>query len=126
MTRINVVPVEELCDQHLLAEHRELTRIPNDIVKRKGEVTLSNIKVYTLGTGHVTFFRDKLAWLYRRYQSLHLECKNRGFNVTYKWPDDIKNYERLWNDYHVTQDDINVNRVRLEQKRPLNARFTPY
>lgn len=29
MTRINLVPPEELCDQHLLAEHRELTRIPN-------------------------------------------------------------------------------------------------
>jgi len=31
MTRINVVPVEELCDQHLFSEHRELTRIPNGI-----------------------------------------------------------------------------------------------
>lgn len=25
MTRINVVDVETLCDQHLLAEHRELS-----------------------------------------------------------------------------------------------------
>ncbi|WP_084023089.1 pyrimidine dimer DNA glycosylase/endonuclease V [Xenorhabdus hominickii] len=31
MTRINVILSSELCDQHLLAEHRELTRIPNDI-----------------------------------------------------------------------------------------------
>jgi hypothetical protein len=35
MTRINVVPVTELCDKHLLAEHRELKRIPNRIVKGK-------------------------------------------------------------------------------------------
>ncbi|HGJ5874346.1 MAG TPA: pyrimidine dimer DNA glycosylase/endonuclease V [Arsenophonus apicola] len=33
MTRINVIPPNELCDQHLLAEHRELTRIPNYNVK---------------------------------------------------------------------------------------------
>ena len=35
MTRINLVPPAELCDQHLLAEHRELTRIPNAVAKGK-------------------------------------------------------------------------------------------
>jgi len=33
MTRINLVPPQELCDQHLLAEHRELTRIPNAVAR---------------------------------------------------------------------------------------------
>jgi len=33
MTRINLVPPEELCDQHLLAELRELPRIPNAVLK---------------------------------------------------------------------------------------------
>ena len=31
MTRINLIPPKELCDQHLLAEFRELTRIPNAV-----------------------------------------------------------------------------------------------
>lgn len=35
MTRINLIPPEELCDQHLLAEHRELTRIPNAVARGK-------------------------------------------------------------------------------------------
>ena len=35
MTRINLVSPAELCDQHLLAEHRELTRIPNAVAKGK-------------------------------------------------------------------------------------------
>lgn len=35
MTRINVVPPSELCDQHLLAEFRELTRIPNGVLYGK-------------------------------------------------------------------------------------------
>jgi hypothetical protein len=29
MTRVKLVPVKELYDQHLLAEHREIKRIPN-------------------------------------------------------------------------------------------------
>lgn len=33
MTRINLIAPAELCDQHLLAEHRELTRIPNAVAK---------------------------------------------------------------------------------------------
>ncbi|OYQ73494.1 hypothetical protein B9T20_07170 [Wohlfahrtiimonas sp. G9077] len=51
MTRINVVDVETLCDQHLLAEHRELTRIPNDIVKRLGKVPLSTCLKRRAGQG---------------------------------------------------------------------------
>ena len=35
MVIVNVVPVHELCDQHLLAEHRELTRIPNGLLSGK-------------------------------------------------------------------------------------------
>ena len=43
MTRINVVQVQELCDQHLLAEWRELTRIPNGVVTGKfiHEITIT-------------------------------------------------------------------------------------
>ena len=48
MTRINLVPPEELCDQHLLAEHRELTRIPNAVAKGKyhlkGPVSYTHLK----------------------------------------------------------------------------------
>ncbi len=40
MTRINLVPPSELCDQHLLAEYRELTRIPNLVAK--GKFSLEN------------------------------------------------------------------------------------
>lgn len=31
MTRVNLIPVESLTMQHLLAEHREIKRIPNVI-----------------------------------------------------------------------------------------------
>lgn len=38
---------------------------------------------FTLGTGHVKFFYDKIGYLKSRYESIYLECKNRGFNITY-------------------------------------------
>lgn len=54
MTRINLVPPEELCDQHLLAEHRELTRIPNAVAKGKYHLKGQPAE-YKLGEGHVRF-----------------------------------------------------------------------
>lgn len=84
MTRINVgVKPEELPDKLLLAEHREITRIPNAI--KSGRAILSNIPAaFTLGTGHVKFFYNRLAYLSHRYEALYAECCKRDFNVTYK------------------------------------------
>ena len=126
MTRINIIDPKELCDQHLLAEHRELTRIPNDIVKRHGNVPLSTAKGYLLGQGHVTFFRDKLLFLKNRYDALHLECKNRGFNVSYRWPEEASIFTKLWNDYVVTEKDRALNLTRIHERMPETPRFTEY
>ena len=126
MTRINIIHPAELCDQHLLAEHRELTRIPNDIVKREGNVPLSKEKAYLLGQGHVTFFRDKLLFLKKRYDALHEECLKRGFNVNYRWPKEAALFSNLWNDYEVTQEDIMLNQSRIEERMTINPRFTKH
>ena len=82
MTRINCgVAAEELPDKILLAELREIKRIPNAI--RNGRYSLQGIpEEFTLGTGHVKFFYDKLEYLWDRYQSLRIEALNRGFNVS--------------------------------------------
>lgn len=82
MTRINIgIKPSELCDKHLLAEHREIKRIPNII--KSGRFSLDNIpKHFTLGTGHVRFFYNKLLFLKNRYISIHKECIRRGFNVS--------------------------------------------
>lgn len=83
MTRINAgIPVSKLTDQHLLAEHREITRIPN-VIKGK-PITNTIPKYFKLGTGHVIFFYDKVGYLYNRYMTLYQECIKRGFNVDNK------------------------------------------
>lgn len=124
MTRINLIPPAQLCDQHLLAEHRELTRIPNAVAR--GRFNLQGLPTdYTLGTGHVRFFYDKLAFLHRRYLALHAECLQRGFNVTNIWPQDLPPDTTLWNDYHPTAAALAANRQRIAQRMPAKARFTP-
>jgi deoxyribonuclease (pyrimidine dimer) len=82
MTRINVAvrPIE-LTDKHLIAEHREIKRSPNCI--KKGRYNLDGMPdKFTLGTGHVKFFYNKLEYLHYRYLELYDECIKRGFNVT--------------------------------------------
>jgi hypothetical protein len=90
MTRINVgVKPIELTQKHLMAEHREIKRIPNCITKGRYNLK-GQPEIFTLGTGHVKFFYDKLKYLKRRYEALYRECRLRGINVQY--------YGDAWND----------------------------
>lgn len=124
MTRINLVSPAELCDQHLLAEHRELTRIPNAVAR--GKYSLAGQPAdYVLGTGHVRFFFDKLHFLHTRYQALHAECLARGFRVRNIWPDTLPDDPSLWRDYIPTETALQLNRARIAERMPARARFTP-
>ena len=83
MTRISssIEPIE-LCDKMLIAEHREIIRIPNTIKSGKAKVDLSTIPLdFKLGSGHVIFFYNKLKYLHNRYLQLYKECIDRGFNI---------------------------------------------
>ena len=113
MTRINVgIPPAELTDKHLLAEHREIKRIPNCIAK--GKYNMEGIPdKFKLGTGHVKFFYNKLLYLKNRYISLYNECIKRGFNVQNyigAW-DNIP--EELLNHYEPTDADRQIIRQRI-------------
>lgn len=81
MTRINVVPPEELTDQHLLAEYRELPR-----VFRLARHVTGAPSAYTMGKGHVTFFYARTGFLARRQAALIAECLRRGFHVQHVEP----------------------------------------
>ena len=71
----------------MIAEHREIKRIPN--VVANGTAKLCNIPDnFRLGQGHVKFFYNKLGYLLRRYKKIHQECIERGYNV--------QNYESAW------------------------------
>lgn len=116
MTRINVgIPPKELTNKHLIAEHRELKRIPN--VVAKGKCNLRNIPTqFTLGKGHVSFFYDKLGYLKERYTDLYNECIARGFNVQnylVSW-DGVP--QELMNGYTPTENDVRIIRERIAER----------
>jgi hypothetical protein len=83
MTRINVgIDPSELPTKLLLAEHRELKRIPNMV--RDNRVNMNGIpKQFTLGAGHVKFFYIRLGYLRTRYWQIYRECVKRELNVQY-------------------------------------------
>lgn len=113
MTRISVgVRAIELCDAHLIKERIELLRIPNAI--KSGKAVVKNIPhKFTLGTGHVKFFYDKLGYLQQRYIELTAECIERDFKIT-DFSDSFKDLPpNLCNNYEETEQDrlIVVDRV---------------
>lgn len=100
MTRINVgVEPWELPRAALLAEHREITRIPNAV--REGRAKGSPVDRFKLGMGHVRFFYDKLGYLKRRYEALYRECRRRNYNVTDKRAAFDGLPEEIMGDYHA-------------------------
>lgn len=116
MTRINVgISPEELPNQLLLAEHRELKRIPNCI--KSGRFNLSNIpEKFTLGTGHVSFFYNKLKYLQTRYSKIYSECLKRNLNVT-DFSDSFSGInEYFLGDYVETERDRNLLLQRFQEK----------
>lgn len=124
MTRINLIDPKDLTDQHLFAEYREITRIfvqvQTALTKYPATSVLAKIPPsYRLGTGHVLFFYDKLAFIEKRYFMLKDEVIARGFNITPK--DSIvacqKSIpERFYGDYQPTAEAMVLSVGRLIEK----------
>jgi deoxyribonuclease (pyrimidine dimer) len=120
MTRINLgIKPAELTTKHLIAEHRELKRIPNLI--KKGKLNCKDIPpTFRLGKGHVIFFSDKLLYLKKRYEELYSECLKRSFKVEYYGASFNDLPPQLLNDYEPTENDIQIIRERINSKLKKN------
>jgi hypothetical protein len=122
MTRINVVPVETLSTKHLIAEYREITRLPNNLKKSLNRLTspfsLTEIpNEYTLGKGHVKFFYDKMIYLKNRYEQLVSEMLRRGYNPSFRDSSIFCQFPMEFNnDYKPTEDAININKTRILER----------
>jgi deoxyribonuclease (pyrimidine dimer) len=118
MTRINsAINVRHLTDEHLIAEHREIKRLPSQYLKSKNSGSLNKIPTrFCLGKGHVLFFMDKFKFTFNRYQDLLNECKSRGFNVI--------DYSNNWllvdkinyKDYSVSEIEKDLLKERITQR----------
>lgn len=119
MTRVNLVPPEELLRWHLVAEYREIPRIfalalEWDRAGRRAALP----QRYTMGAGHMRFFYTRLGFVARRHRLLVREMWERGYAPVYehtlallvKAPPDMR---RHWT---PSEQDIAVSRQRIEER----------
>lgn len=122
MTRINCVDPSTLHQKHLVAEYREIPRIFALVRKHvESGKKLVAPSEYTLGTGHVKFFYDKLGYISNRYSSLIAEMKNRGYNPSYKntMREDFSSIpDYFWKDWTPTEKSIEINMARIADRMP--------
>lgn len=117
MTRINTIKPEDLLDQHLFAEFREITRIStvhkptNDIPAR-----------YILGTGHMKFFYNKGLFLHKRLLALELELTKRA-TVRFTPKQYKKHIEGYNEDWTPDRAAYATNLVRLDEKLRMRPVF---
>lgn len=127
MTRINVIPVEDLHYKHLVAEYHELPRIFN-YVRRAQDLRkdVSDYRIpadYVLGTGHCTFFYNKLGWLADRFDQLAKEMRRRGYKANHDATDILTGIDTKWiNEWTPTQNAIELNTARINERLEHMAR----
>lgn len=120
MTRINVVPIEELNDAHLALEHYELVRVYRlvRLAIGRGETPddWRNPSTYRMGAGHVRFFYPRLGFVQRREIQLHVEMLYRGLSLI-REEQELHDIPAEWfGGYEPTEEAIAINRQRLQQR----------
>jgi len=123
MTRINVIPPEDLSSPHLVAEYRELPRtfaLAYQASLRGDLWSPKTPKDYTLGKGHVLFFYDKLLYLSKRHQLLVKEMLRRKYKPNFTedlflvWKSKIP--AEYWGNYRPTKKAIAINLDRINKR----------
>ena len=126
MTRINIVPVEELTQAHLLGEWKEICRVFTLVRKLKDRginkynfhKKIKQPDDYTLGAGHVYFFYTRLGYVLKRIDQLHTEMLSRGYSPN-RIPENelIEGIDKSFlGDYNVTQEALIINRQRIAER----------
>lgn len=125
MTRINVVPPQELHRLHLIAEYRELPGIfykvrGHQMIGRRPDV-LTIPDTYRYGEGHQSFFYNKLMFLNNRQILIVLEMQRREYSPRHLQP--LRNvfsdlYPHWWGDWVPDEAALALNRQRLLEQYP--------
>ena len=130
MTRINAgIEPLELIDQHLIAELHELPRIFTLVQNRIDKDSLGSVDIppsFRLGSGHVTFFYNKLLYLKKRHDALRAEYTRR---FEKEWPfvatrAVIPTLSYTWNDWTARAEDRELLLERINE-RISNMKTTP-
>jgi len=125
MVRINIINPKFLADQHLIAEYNE-TLMLLGYVKRYPLNNLNKIpENYKLGRGHMLFFKNKLKYLKRRFETIKIEMKKRGFSANIKM--ELKEFDkRLVKNWEPSSSDKEIIKKRIIQKINLKPDYYRY
>lgn len=121
MTRINLIPPRSLSTKHLVAEYREITRLPNNLKKslnrKSTPFSFDEIpKQYVLGKGHVKFFYNKMYFLKKRFEKIVHEMLRRGYNPSFR-DSSIFNSEKIYfKNYKPSAKSIRLNKERIQAR----------
>jgi hypothetical protein len=131
MTRVNVVPPKELCNQHLMAEYREMPRLlknlKSSLNRKSSPFSMSEISnEYILGSGHVKFFFDKFQFLYIRHKIITKELLLRNYNLSMPNLSDVfLEVDKKWfNNYEPDANALRLNRERIKIRMPKNPIYS--
>jgi len=120
MTRINSnIDPKLLKRMHLVAELREITMVPGSL--RRSLMTRSHLSIlcdipkkFTLNTGHVKFFYNKLTFLQHRFDVLCDEMDRRGYNPDRSRRTAFDGFDdRFYNDWTSTPEDDTIVHERI-------------
>ena len=123
MTRVNAgIPPRELHRAHLVAELREITKVCSSLVRSLGTKSHKTIlkeipNTFTLNTGHVKFFYDKLTYLKKRFHLLADEMERSGSVPNRERDIYFDGYPKVfYNDWEPCETDNNVVRARIRER----------
>jgi len=122
MTRINSDLDPKLLKRvHLVAELREITMVPAALRRSTRTKTIQDILQsipikFTLNTGHVKFFYNKLGFLQTRFNKLADEMERRGYNPDRSRIKAFDGFDSVWlGDWIATKadNDLVMDRINL-------------
>lgn len=127
MTRINLLYAEDLTDQHLMAEIKEINQLAGSFrrsLNSKNGIRL--IKDFTLNKGHVLFFYDKGYYLKQRFEALKAEALRRNYNITAIFNNVWKGVPEYCGDWKPSERDYSIIIERINQKLDKKPDFYTY
>jgi deoxyribonuclease (pyrimidine dimer) len=105
-----------LADQHVIVEARELGMVAGSLKYNDMKVVGAIPMKLSLGKGHLNFFKDKLAYLHKRWLIVKKECERRGFNIQKPFYDLSEFPQQYVNDWTPNQNDTMILRGRITEK----------
>ncbi len=132
MTRINTIDPKYLTDQHLMAEYRELPMVLSALKRSLQTQSESTVikKIpgkFTLNSGHVLFFYDKILFLKSRYEELQMELIDRGYEIDLDRKLKTAGFpNRFYGDWRPNAEAVEITKERITQKILMKQHWYKY